>query len=442
MELKDLLKLIKQKRRQQYIGRKLYYYKPCGKSKENKYINGQVYTEDKEDGQEVYTNWSKVLINQKIDYSLSKPVTIDNIPPEFDTEDILDKASLNASMDSKAWVQLIINNHNKKLDWIVVLDSLIIPIFDNNNKYITTIIKFWEEKENKDDDKSSKILKVQIWDNEKVTELLIKNDKIVSQKTMSHYLEKLMYNDKEEAINPKGFGFIPFIPLYNNKNHESDIEGLDILLKCYNEIATGFINNIRKFQEMIMKLKGYGGQNLEEFERILKKYRVVPVDENGDFDYLKVEVPVEARSVLLELCRKNIFIIGRGVDPNDDLGGSNITNVLIKSKYANLDMKASDSEKQIRIFYKQLISMINAYYNIAIKPDIKFNRSQIFNESEIVDNCVKSMGLVSTMTILEKHPFVDNLELELERLKEEKEQQEEENKKQLEQDKNIDFGTN
>ena len=61
------------------------------------------------------------------------------------------------------------------------------------------------------------------------------------------------------------FGFVPFVPLYNNKNHESDIEDVEILCQIYNEICTGFVTNVRKFQEMLMKLKGYCGEDPNEF---------------------------------------------------------------------------------------------------------------------------------------------------------------------------------
>jgi SPP1 family phage portal protein len=172
---------------------------------------------------------------------------------------------------------------------------------------------------------------------------------------------------------------------------------------------------------MVMMLRGYGGQDLDEFMEQLKKYNVIPVDEKGDFDFVKVDIPVEARSVLMDIIRRNMFILGRGVDPTEDFGGSNITNVHIKSKYSNLDMKCSDMEKQIRLFYIQLIAIINLYYSTTIDNEIKFTRSQIFNESEQIDNCVKSMGLVSEETILENHPFVSDVKKELTKLDAEKE---------------------
>ncbi len=413
MEIQDIVKLIEKKRTKKYLGRKYYYFKPVQKKSIDYFIDGQVKTKEFTDNQEVYTNWFKVLVNQKIDYSLSKDVTINsNLPIEFNIDEMLNNVGLNSSIDSISWVQLYINKSNK-LDWTIRNDSQIFAIFDEYKKYIEKIIYFWiDEKEliKKEDEQN---ISVQIWDTEKVIEFDLKNGKASNVVIKSHYFEVLKYRDIEEKINPKSFGFIPFIPLYNNKNKESDIDSIDILLECYNEINTGFINNIREFQEMVMKLVGYGGQDLDEFVKQLKKYKVIPVDENGNFDYVKVEIPVEARSVLLEIIRKNIFVLGRGVDPTDNFGGSNITNVLIKSKYANLDMKCSDFEKQIRIFYFQLINIINLYYRLNLDSEIKFNRTQIFNESEQIDNCLKSMGLVSNETILANHPFVTDVKKEL-----------------------------
>jgi len=426
LSIEKVIKLIIEKKKVEYKGRRYYYYKPEKiQAYQEYYDKGQIKTRQIENTQEVYTNWFKVLVNQKIDYSLSKPVTVKpNIPTEFNIEDIVDKVSLNASMDSIGWIQIYINRQNK-LDWIIRNDSQTISVYDEYKKYIEKVIYFWEDEElNKDKQESEKIYNVQVWDNVQVTEFSIKDNKLYGTvSTKNHYLEVIKYRDVEEEINPKSFGFVPFIPLYNNKNHESDLEGIDILLDCYNEISTGFINNVRKFQEMVMKLVGYGGQDLEEFVEQLKKYKVIPVDENGDFDYVKVDIPVEARKVLMEIIQKNIFILGRGIDPAMDFGGSNITNVLIKSKYANLDMKCSDMEKQIRLFYKQLIMVINLYYQLSIDDEIKFTRSQIFNETEQIENCLKSMNMTSMETVLDNHPWVTDVKNELTRIEKEKKEE-------------------
>ena len=48
------------------------------------------------------------------------------------------------------------------------------------------------------------------------------------------------------------------------------------------------------------------------------------------------------------------------------------------------------------------------------------------NESEIIEDCVNSVGIISLETIISKHPWVDNLEEELKRIKKEKEESQKE----------------
>lgn len=414
MEIKKVLELVKKKKSEINTARKLYFYKPP-KNPEitNKWIDGKLYTEKQQD-EYIYTNWVKVLVNQKIDYSLSKPVKYDtdNMPIEFDIDNIFEKMSLNASLDKISWLQLIIKNG--KLDWKINLEKEIIPVYDKDNKYLETVIKFWTEKI-----KDNEITFIQIWDTQKVIEITVKNEKIIDTVTKPHYLEKLKYQDTEEEINPKNFGFIPFIPLYNNKNKENDIDDIEILASVYNQISSGFVKNVKKFEELIYILKGYGGQDLNKFTEMLKKYNTIPIDTDGDLSHLEIKIPVEARNALLTLCKENIFILGRGVDPTFNFSGKDITNVFIKSFYYPLDVKCSDMEKQLRYFYRQLVIMINLYYKTNIDRDLKFSRNQIFNISEQIENCMKSVGIVSNETVIENHPFTVDKEIEMKRIENE-----------------------
>ncbi len=49
-----------------------------------------------------------------------------------------------------------------------------------------------------------------------------------------------------------------------------------------------------------------------------------------------------------------------------------------------------------------------------------FNRDILINETEAIDNCGKSKGIISDETIVKQHPWVDDPEEELARLKAEK----------------------
>ena len=61
---------------------------------------------------------------------------------------------------------------------------------------------------------------------------------------------------------------------------------------------------------------------------------------------------------------------------------------------------------------------------------IIFNRDILINESESIDNCQKSVGLLSDETIISMHPWIDDPQLELERLKKQKEETQKEMEQQ------------
>lgn len=53
-----------------------------------------------------------------------------------------------------------------------------------------------------------------------------------------------------------------------------------------------------------------------------------------------------------------------------------------------------------------------------------FKRDILINETEAIENCGKSAGIISDDTIVAMHPWVDDSAAELERLKKQKEEAE------------------
>ena len=53
--------------------------------------------------------------------------------------------------------------------------------------------------------------------------------------------------------------------------------------------------------------------------------------------------------------------------------------------------------------------------------DIIFNKDILINESQAIEDCQKSVGIISTETIVAQHPWVNDSKTELEKVKREKE---------------------
>lgn len=408
----------KHSKKDKYRARKYYYYKHrAGTQTINMEIDGKL-VEKKISNNKLYINYFKMLVNQKIDYLMSKPVTffpnveLPNFSP-LQLQEILETGSLNASLDSVTWLHLFINEQ-KQLDWMYVFDAEIIEL--KNLKYTYAIIRYYN---------IGDIAKVEVWDNNTVTIFTFNgaNPESVSNiNTASHFTAETEYQGTVENIQEGSFGFIPFIPLWNNKAHESDIEDIESLISVYNSICNGYVENIEEFQEAIMLLRGFNGDDdeLKTTMAKLKQYKAVGLPEDTSLETLKVEIPVEARRVILKLIEDNIYSIGRGFNPSQ-VGDGNITNVVIQSRYSSLDNKANDTEKQLQLFYDRLMTAVNTYYSInkTVKP-IVFNRTQIINESQKIEDCINSNGIISNETIRKNHPWNVDDTLEQKRLTSEK----------------------
>ena len=56
------------------------------------------------------------------------------------------------------------------------------------------------------------------------------------------------------------------------------------------------------------------------------------------------------------------------------------------------------------------------------KVKIIFDRDVLINETEVINNCKASVGILSDETIVKMHPWVSDPEQELKRIKDEKEE--------------------
>lgn len=415
----NILEIVKKdmlKKEHEYIGRFYYNYKPCNNCNESEYFiqNGIEYKVDSSSNSEIYVNYTKMLITQKIDYLLGKKPNYDNSINDLglNVYTMLDKLVLNASLDKRAWLHLYVSND--KLTYIVIKDNEIIPMYSSDNKKLDTLIRYYY---------LDKILHIEIWTTTGVKYLSYdKNNNLLNSKSSSHYVTEYYTGDILENTIESNFKSIPFIKLDNNKDVTSDIDDIVSLIQTYNQVATGFVDNIKKFQEALLIIQN-GMTDIKELKQLMKdvkEAKAISAPKDGGVGYLTVEIPVEAREVLMKLLREAIFVIGRGVDPNKMYEGSHLTNIVLKSRYIHLDNKSNDCSKRIFDFYDEFINFINSYTNNNnFSNELVFNKSMLINESELIDNCTKSVNIVSRRTLLTMHPNVLDVDAEEEQLNKE-----------------------
>ncbi len=210
----------------------------------------------------------------------------------------------------------------------------------------------------------------------------------------------------------------------------TDLEPIKPLIDAYDLIDSGFVNTIEDLKEIIWLINGYGAEDLLALIENLKVNGVARTNDTaGKIDAKLLPIPYEARQALLKGLKELIYEFGRAVDTsNKDLIGQAPSGVSLEFLYTDLDMKADDSIGgltsaiyEILWYVLQDLKMQGKIPKEINEFDFKieFNKSRIFNETEKV-NTLNNDNILSTKTKLEKHPYCDDVDIELQRIKDEK----------------------
>ena len=242
------------------------------------------------------------------------------------------------------------------------------------------------------------------------------------------------------SIEDKGFNWtkIPLIPFkYNNKEIPL-IKMVKSLQDGLNLIESNFQNQMEEdTRNTILVLVNYDGENLGEFRKNLATYGAVKVrtvdGAGGDVRTLQVEVNSENYKSIIELFKKSIIENAMGYDAKDDRMNGTPNQMNIQSMYSDIDLDANGMETEYQASMEELLWFLNMHlFNIGMgdfeqeEVEIIFNRDMMLNEGEVIDNISKSVGIISDETLVAQHPWVDDVQEELERLDEQKQKNMEE----------------
>lgn len=404
--------------------------------------------------------WKQV--NQKKTYICGKPITITyNIPTDgnkdettkkaekkitnmvwntlgFNFEKLIKNRVKEASNKGRAWLHP--NYRNGKLVFEKYPSEECIPIYDNETQtYLIgflhfykiqdltvepvekrTYVEYWDERE------------VRYYIETKVNDTTIYLEDVTRPRPECHWYREIYDNalNNLKRIEKHSWGKVPFIEIENNEEKMTDLEPIKPLIDAYDLINSGFVNTIEDLKEIIWLINGYGAEDLLALIENLRINGVARTNDTaGKIDAKLLDIPYEARQALLKGLKELIYEFGRAVDTsNKDLIGQAPSGVSLEFLYTDLDMKADD----------MIGGLISAIYEVLwyVLQDLKmqekipqeinefdfkieFNKSRIFNETEKV-NTLNSDTILSTKTKLEKHPYCDDVDVELQRIADEK----------------------
>lgn len=248
------------------------------------------------------------------------------------------------------------------------------------------------------------------------------------------YVENVGYNWKK----------LPIIPFKYNSEELPLIRRVKTLQDALNEVMSNFKDNMDEDpRTSILILKNYDGTNIPEFRQNLATYGVIKVTTvdgvQGDVDALKVEVNSSNYQALLMQLKRAIIENGYGFDAKEERMDGDPNQMNIESMYTDIDLDVDAMESEFQAGFEELKWFIDQYLIHTGNPDYTeeevefiFDRDFFINENAQIDNVMKSVGLVSTKTLLSHHPMVTNVLREMQLLEEEQKQELERQQAELE----------
>lgn len=257
------------------------------------------------------------------------------------------------------------------------------------------------------------ITRIQVWDKDQVYYYVqdengnLMTDDSEKINPRPHIIYK---KDNSEDIYYDNFGFIPWFRLDNNKKQWSGLKPIKDLIDDYDMMSCGLSNNLADFDHPIHIVKGFQGDNLDELSQNLKTKKMIGVDSTGGLEVHTVDIPHEARMSKMQEDEKNIYRFGMGFN-SAQLGDGNITNVVIKSRYALLDLKCSKLEIRLKQFLKKIIEVVLKQINDEDETDYVLSDVWFDFTREIITNAADNATIEKTDA--EKQQIVINTLLSL-----------------------------
>lgn len=395
-------------------------------------INEQKVIDNEKTNNTISHGWHKLLVDQKTAYLVGEPINFaadDKKLTEWINEylgekwdDTANELVKNASNKGVEWLQPFIDE-NGEFDYMIIPAEQFIPVYaDNRGKNLAYGIRYYPTVV-----VDEETIKVELWDENQVHFYVKYNGEFIKDPSVEENPQSHFYYGSEGSMKGYGWGKVPFIKFRNNEQEKGDLAYYKQLIDAFDKRVSDNQNSFDEIQELIYVLKGYDGTDLGEFTRNLKYYKVVKTDSEGGVDTIQGEVPMTSIDSHLNRLRESIFTFGFGVDVSSDKFGNSPSGIALKFLYSLLDMKSNTLERKFRQGIQELLWFLCEYLSISGKGDFDykavdftFKRSMMVNELEATQIASQSKGIISDKTILANHPWVTDLEQEMERLEEEK----------------------
>lgn len=381
-------------------------------------------------------NQFKKLVEQKTNYALGKPMTIATSDDAYleQLTKIFDKKMFRqirllgeeAISGGIAWLYPYYNaNGDFKVK--VFPAHEVMPIWtDNSHEELGEAVRVYADTLLHSDGTLENVTIMEHYTTEGIDKYIKRVDNVVPHPHEPH-INYMKAGDQEF-----NWQRLPLIPFKYNSKEIPLIRNVKSLQDSLNQVLSDFQNNMEEDpRTTILVLKNYDGTNIPEFRRNLATYGVVKVHTvdgvQGGVDTLRIEVNAQNYQAILMQLKRAIVENGRGFDAKEERMDGDPNQMNIESMYTDIDLDVNQMETEFQAGFEELKWFIDQHLvHIGAgdfsdqKVEFIFNRDIFINENAMIDNCVKSVGILSQKTIVARHPWTADLQHELNQLEEDK----------------------
>ena len=222
---------------------------------------------------------------------------------------------------------------------------------------------------------------------------------------------------------------VPVAIFKNNEDEIGDFEQVISLIDAYDKMESDSLNDFEYFVDAYLALYGFTA-DAEDVAQ-MKENRVLLMDEGTSAEWLVKQTSDAYVENMKNRLDKDIHKFAKCPNMSDQEFASNASGIAIKFKLLGTENLVSIKERKFKRGLQQrleLMSMINSVLGEGFDwraIDIIFTRNIPSNDTDIANMVNTLKDIVSEETLLAQIPFVEDVQTELEKLKQEREENKE-----------------
>ena len=388
------------------------------------------------------------LVNQKAGLLLKKNINVKEVIDDGQKEDAEYKKQLKKTFNDRMHKRLkytLIEAVNKGISWWQVYidedgklkvrrvnaEKIVVLWQDDEHEVVDAIIMVYKMVLYEGTEKKI-VKKAEYWDLEGVRYLIYENGELINDvERLEEVKDTVLKEDDGNGMvlcshfiydgQPSNWEKIPFIYWKYNGDEKPLIYYLKSLIDCYDELTSIMADTIKDAPNGVNVVKNYA-EDIKKFNKNLQELNTIFLDEDGDYRRENITIDINAFKEFIELLRRDIYETGAGVDTQSEKFQTAQSGVALEELFNDLDLDCSNIETEFQSSLEYFMFFENTYLQMTTakdyhekEVDFVFNKTMITNEKEKIENCKNSEDL-SRKSRLAHHPWVKDVDAELEQI--------------------------